>query len=83
METDNKINNTKVLSTGEWLITKVLMFIPIINIILLLIWAFNKHENLNKSNWAKATLIVYIIKLSFYTIIVLSFLSFFVSLFSF
>ena len=83
MSADNKHNNTKVLSTGEWLITKVLMLIPVINIILLIIWAFNKKENLNKSNWAKATLIVYIIRLCFAVIVVLSFLSFFISLFTF
>ena len=34
MDTNNK-NNNSVITTGEWFITKVLMLIPIINIILL------------------------------------------------
>ena len=82
MDTNNK-NNNSVITTGEWFITKVLMLIPIINIILLIIWAFNKKENLNKANWARATLIVYVIRLCFALIIILTFLSFFISLFNF
>ena len=82
MDANNK-NNNSVITTGEWFITKILMFIPIINIILLFIWAFNKKENPNKANWAKATLIVYAIRLCFTLIIILSFLSFFISLFNF
>ena len=80
MESNN--NKSKVLPVEDWLITKFLMLIPILNIILLLFWAFQKNQNYNKSNWAKATLIVYVIKLAFYIIIILCFLSFFISLFT-
>ena len=80
MDTNNK-NNNSVITTGEWFITKVLMLIPIVNIILLIIWAFNKKENLNKANWAKATLIVYVLRISFLIIICSIFLSFFIELF--
>jgi len=79
MESNN--NKSKVVPVEEWLITKFLMLIPIINIILLLFWSFNKKENLNKANWAKATLIIYVVRLVFYIIIIFSFLSFFISLF--
>tara|TARA_Y100000590_G_C15731579_1_gene1017229 strand:+ start:3301 stop:3546 length:246 start_codon:yes stop_codon:yes gene_type:complete len=79
MVTNNK--KSKVLPVEEWLITKFLILIPIVNIILLLFWAFNEKQNLNKSNWAKATLIIYGIKLIFYAVIIFSFLSFFMSLF--
>ena len=80
MESNN--NKSKVLPVEDWLVTKFLILIPILNIILLLFWAFNKKQNLNKSNWAKATLIVYVMKLGFYIIIIFSFLSFFISLFT-
>ena len=79
----NKKDNNRVLTIGEWLVTKLLMLIPIVNIILLIIWSFNTNENVNKSNWAKATLIVYLVRLGFITIIALSFLSFFITFFNF
>jgi len=82
MDANNKDNN-RVLTIGEWLVTKFLMLIPIVNIILLIIWSFNTSENVNKSNWAKATLIVYLVRLGFITTIALSFLSFFINFFNF
>ena len=54
MNTNND-KKSQVVSTGDWLITKILMQIPILNIILLLIWSFQKDQNYYKSNWAKAT----------------------------
>mgnify|MGYP001294017411 CR=1 FL=1 len=74
-------NKTKVISTGNWLITKFLMQIPILNLILLLFWSFQKDQNYNKANWAKATLIVYVLRISFLIIICSIFLSFFIELF--
>jgi len=74
-------NKTKVISTGDWLITKFLMQIPILNLILLLFWSFQKDQNYNKANWAKATLIVYVLRISFFIIICSIFLSFFIELF--
>ena len=78
---DSNQNKTKVVSTGDWLVTKFLMQIPIINIVLLLFWSFHKDQNYNKANWAKATLIVYLIRLCFIVIIVSTFLSFFINFF--
>ena len=74
--------NDKVISTGEWVASKFLLFIPVVNIIFLFIWAFSKTENKNKSNWAKATLIVYVLRVFIYMLIILVFFSFFMSLFN-
>ena len=76
-------NKTKVISTGDWLITKFLMQIPLLNLILLLFWSFQKDQNYNKANWAKATLIVYIFRICFLIIILSFFLSFFLRLFNY
>ena len=62
--------NNKVITTSEWIITKMIMFIPIVNIIMLLIWSFNNKTNINKANWAKANLIIMIFRFAFYLIIV-------------
>jgi fatty acid desaturase len=82
MELNTNKENDKVISTGEWVASKFLLLIPVVNIIFLFIWAFSKTENKNKSNWAKATLIVYVLKVFIYMLIILMFFSFFMSLFN-
>ena len=79
---DNK-NNNGIISTGDWLVTKILILIPGVNIILLIIWSLSNSENQNKVNWARATLFIYLIRVCFALIIILSFFSFFISLFNF
>ena len=82
MESNTNKENVPVVSTGEWVASKFLLLIPIVNIIFLLVWAFNKSENKNKSNWAKATLIVDVLRVFIYILIILMFFSFFASLFN-
>jgi hypothetical protein len=80
---DNNKKNIQVVSTGEWLIVKFILLIPIINIIFLIILSLSRNENQNKINWARATLFIYLIRLCFAIVIVLTFLSFFINLFNF
>ena len=82
MESDANKENAPIVSIGEWVASKFLLLIPVVNIIFLFIWAFNNSENKNKSNWAKATLIVYILRVFIYILIILMFFSFFTSLFN-
>jgi hypothetical protein len=42
---------------GNWMLTLFLTFIPIVNIIMLLVWAFSSSTPASKSNWAKAALV--------------------------
>ncbi|MCK9558250.1 MAG: hypothetical protein PHO85_07150 [Candidatus Cloacimonetes bacterium] len=46
-----------VLSIGQWVITLLIMIIPIVNIIMLIVWATGNTENPNRKNWAIAQLI--------------------------
>ena len=62
--------NNKIITTSEWIITKLIMFIPVVNIVMLIIWAFNQKTNINKSNWAKANLIIMVFRVMCYFIIV-------------
>ncbi|MCX7921744.1 MAG: hypothetical protein N3B21_06995 [Clostridia bacterium] len=52
--------NTEPLSVGQWLITLLLLMIPIANIVLLCVWAFSGDNsiNLNKRNLSRAYLIL-------------------------
>jgi len=60
----------KIITTSEWILTKLMVLIPVVNIIMLFIWAYNKKTDLNKSNWAKAELVVLFVKFIFYIIII-------------
>ena len=45
------------ISVGEWLITYLLLSIPLVNIVMLFVWAFGSSTHPSKANWAKALLI--------------------------
>jgi hypothetical protein len=45
------------VSVGEWLITYLLLSIPLVNIVMLFVWAFGSSTHPSKANWAKASLI--------------------------
>lgn len=49
------------ISSFEWIKTLLLMLVPVLNIVLIFVWAFSVNANPNKSNWARATLIRWII----------------------
>ncbi|TQR13280.1 hypothetical protein FG382_10810 [Psychrobacillus lasiicapitis] len=43
------------MSVGEWLITMLIMIIPIVNIVMLFIWGFGSPDK--RRNYARASLI--------------------------
>ncbi|MCR5675303.1 MAG: zinc-ribbon domain-containing protein [Lachnospiraceae bacterium] len=45
------------IGIGDWFLTILLLMIPIVNIIMLFIWAFSSETPTTKSNFAKAQLI--------------------------
>lgn len=44
-------------TTGQWVLTLFLLAIPIVNIVLLFVWAFGSNTEPSKQNWARAYLI--------------------------
>ncbi|GAB6120347.1 hypothetical protein [Dysgonomonas termitidis] len=50
-------SNKSVVSVGEWLITMLIMIIPVVNFIMLFVWAFGSNTPESKANWAKAQLV--------------------------
>lgn len=66
------------MSVKYWLITLLLMAIPVVGIVLLFIYAFGNNENVNKQNWAKAQLIM----LDIVLLIIIFFLVLFGSVFA-
>lgn len=70
----NPKQSAPIMSVKDWVITLLIMIIPIVNIVFLIIWAFGNDNALNpsKRNWAKAQLIFMVIG------IIISILSFIV-----
>jgi len=44
-------------SVGDWIVILLLLSIPLVNLIVLLVWAFDNSTNTIKANFAKAALI--------------------------
>ncbi|CAB0150291.1 hypothetical protein PSI9734_00844 [Pseudidiomarina piscicola] len=62
---DNQgFDNSSTVSVGEWMLTIFLTFIPLVNLIALIIWAFSSGTKPSKANWAKASLLWMVIAIA-------------------
>lgn len=50
-----------VVGVGSWLGTMFVTVLPIVGIVMLFVWAFGSNSNPNRSNWAKAALVLTLI----------------------
>lgn len=62
-----------IVSIKEWLITNLIMMIPLVNIVMMLVWAFSSNTNPNKANYFKATLILFAIVMVIYLVLAVVF----------
>ncbi|HEZ0133528.1 hypothetical protein I7S79_02730 [Neisseria meningitidis] len=53
-------DNAPVMTTGQWVLTMIVFMIPLVNIIMLFVWAFGRG-NPNRANFCKALLLIYLI----------------------
>ena len=51
-------HNHDIVTVGDWIVTFILLGIPVVNIILMCLWAFGDSAPLSKKNFALASLIV-------------------------
>jgi uncharacterized integral membrane protein len=51
------MSEQKVPSVGDWMVTLLIMSIPVVNFIVLLIWAFSSNTDPIKANFSKAALL--------------------------
>ena len=65
MNGQNQIGHQQapVVSVKEWLITNLILMIPMVNLVMIFVWAFNSNTNPNKANYFKAALILFVIYL--------------------
>ena len=63
----------QLMTVKDWLITLLLLSIPIVNIVLLFMWAFGDSTSQQKANFAKAQLIwmaiLFVVVLVFYVVL--------------
>lgn len=64
-------DTTETMSLGQWMLTLLLCFIPVVNLIMLIIWAVSGNTNPNKKNFARAGLIWYAIGVAVWIIVVI------------
>jgi hypothetical protein len=62
------MNEQKIPSVGDWIITLLLVSIPLVNIIALIYWAASSSIGSIKRNFAKAALIWFLIIIALYAI---------------
>ncbi|KZC86328.1 hypothetical protein TW91_0655 [Neisseria flavescens] len=71
MTEQNQIGHQQapIVSVKEWLITNLILMIPLVNIVMMLVWAFSSNTNPNKANYFKATLILFAIVMAIYLVL--------------
>ena len=65
----------KPLTTGEWVITHLILMIPLVNIIMHFVWAFT-DGNISRRNFCRARLIIFAVVLGIAMIVGLGLLLF-------
>ena len=53
-----EITENKAISISDWIITFILLGIPIVNIVMLFVWSFGETTHPSKRNFAKAYLVI-------------------------
>lgn len=70
---ENQSSSKSVLSVQDWVITLFISALPIIGFIMLFVWGFGGGVNENKSNYAKAALILWAVVAGLYLLFIVVF----------
>lgn len=57
-----EIQTEKPLTTGEWVITHLVLLIPVVNLVMHFVWAFS-DGNISRRNFCRARLLLFAIGL--------------------
>jgi hypothetical protein len=64
------MNEQKIPSVGDWMITLLILSIPLVNFIVLLFWAFSSGTDPIKANFSKAALLWLLIIVVLYALFI-------------
>lgn len=64
----NEYTDTKPMTVGNWMMTLLVLVIPIVNLIMYLVWALSGSDNLNCRNFCRASIYWFLIILGLYVL---------------
>lgn len=76
------MGDSSVMSVGSWIITFIIFAIPFVGIVMMFIWAFGSSGNLNRRNYARASLLISLVMLILGIIFAIVWGALFASIFS-
>jgi len=50
-------NSNQPISVGQWMLNMLILYIPVVNIVMLIVWAASSDTPQTKKNWAIARLV--------------------------
>lgn len=54
-------SSSEVVSVKDWIITMLILMIPIVNLVMVFVWAFGGGSNPSKANYFKAMILVTVV----------------------
>ncbi len=64
-------DNDEVMSVKEWLLTLLILCVPLVNIIMMFVWGFGSSTKPTKANFCKAYLILTAIVIVLYVLLIM------------
>jgi hypothetical protein len=64
----NEYTDTKPMTVGNWMMTLLVLAIPLVNLIMYLVWALSGSGNLNRRNFCRASIYWFLIILGLYVV---------------
>ena len=61
--------NNCSISVGEWILTMIILIIPVINVIELIYLISSHNDSIDKKNFAKAYMVVYLLFLIIFSLV--------------
>lgn len=62
----NEYADTRPMTVGGWMLTLLVLAIPIVNLVMYLVWALSGAGNVNRRNFCRASIYWFLIILGFY-----------------
>ena len=79
---DLQSGSYKPMTVGDWVITFIITYIPLVGFIMLFVWAFGDGTHPSKKSWAQATLIIALAMIVLTIIFIILFFSIIASMFA-
>ena len=80
-QTNLQGSSYKPMTIGDWIVTLIITYIPLVGFIMLFVWAFGDGSHPSKKTWAQATLIIFAIMIVLAIVFFIVFASLIASMF--